>query len=103
MTIGDLTICWDARTGADQNDIIAFEVRDGNGFRHISIVETLCRIRHQFGEFIKRARGLPYGTHFQPMTEKHNVNQCDQFPEESFTEVDELRSDTIDERNRDGE
>src|SRR5215208_6341747 len=101
MTIDDFTICRDASAWTDENDIVAFEVRDRNGFSHIIVMNALCHIRHQLGKFIERAGCLPDRTHFQPMTEKHDVNKRDQFPEETFTEIDELRGDTIDECNGD--
>ena len=87
--------------GTDEDEIAVFERRDGNGFGHVAVMDAFGGIGHEFGKFIERARGLPHGTHLQPVTEQHDVDERDQFPEEAFTQIDELRRDTVNERDRD--
>ena len=66
-----------------------------------AVMDALGGIGHELGKFIERARCLTHRTHLQPMTEQHDVDQRDQFPEEAFTQVDELCSDAINESDGD--
>jgi hypothetical protein len=101
MTVNHFAIRRDARARADEDQVALFQRGDGDGLGHVAVMDAFRRIGHEFGKFVERARGLTHRTHLQPVTEQHDIDQRDQFPEEAFAEIDELRRDAVHERDRD--
>src|SRR5688572_19652749 len=99
MTIGDFAIGGDACTRTDQEEVAVLQFGDGNRLSLIAMLDALGGIGHKFGEFVERAGGLTHGTHLQPVTEEHDVDERDEFPEETFAEINELCRDAVNECN----
>ena len=47
------------------------------------IIDPLGRVRQQLGQLVERLRGLAHAAHLNPVPQKHDVDQRDQFPKES--------------------
>ena len=77
--------------------------RDGEFQFNPEYVDALGGIRHGLGKLIECTRRLPHRTHLQPVTQKHDVDQSDHFPEKTLTQIDKLRGNAVDERHRDGQ
>ena len=87
MTINHFTIGGDACTRADEQQIACLSAETETVFGHVTLMDALGGIGHEFGEFIERTRCLTHRTHFQPVTEQHDVDERDQFPEEAFPKL----------------
>ena len=101
MPIDHLPIRRDARSGTDQHQVALLECRHRNRLGLVAMVDALGGIGHQLGQLIERPGGLPHGAHLQPVTQKHDVDQRDQLPEEALAQVQELGGDAVDQRHRD--
>jgi hypothetical protein len=102
LALLDDAVRGDVRAGSDEHEVALRELvyRDLLG----SVLgDALCRVGHQLGQFVERARRASDRSHLDPVAEQEDHDQRHELPEERLADPERDRGDAVDERDRDGE